>query len=75
MCIYNKESKLTEQKYQDIGFEFAGIYKSIDSSSNLDKVEKQIMQRKIIETHAATKYYRWDPKSKENPLDVVKATY
>ena len=33
------------------------------------------MQRKLIECHAATKYYRRNQKSTENPLTAVKAAY
>jgi hypothetical protein len=33
------------------------------------------MQRKLIETHAAMKYYRRNQKSQDNPLNSVKASY
>ena len=42
------------------------VFKGLDKEEKekkIDKLEKEIMQRKLIECHAAMKYYRRNQKS------------
>jgi hypothetical protein len=54
------------------------VFKGLEAeekAKKVDKYERGIMQRKLIECHAALKYYRRDKMSKANPLTSVTASY
>ena len=66
--IYHK--KLTKIQYKKLfDDEFWKLFEAIKEESHLDKLEMEIIKRKIFEVHAATSYFRG------GEVDNVKAHY